>query len=286
MKVVSSDPIRQAALSHRVFDFPAKLLRGSSLLWLSTFLLGQLAFFYYLMAFYGVSIAVNDLEMWNVFEQFGVIPYIAGDTIGNFAFGFHALGAGIIAIAGGLQLVPQVRQRFPKFHRYNGRMFLLTCVTLTLSGLYLVWIRNAPPSAFNDLKTTFNGVLILACSYFVLRRVLEGDIKNHSRWAIRLYLVANGQWFLRVGVLCYLALGNLIGEANFGDPFFAFWDYAAFVAPLAVLQLYFYAKDRGGSLVQSITATFLIVLTLLMFIGIAALGALHLKIINGQPLGF
>lgn len=286
MNPLRSDLSRPVTPARRIYNLPASLLRGSAKFWLAAFLLGQFAFFYYLMGFYGVSVATQQLEMWNVFEQFGVTPYVAGDTRGNFAFGSHALGGGIIAISGALQLVPLIRQRFPIFHRWNGRIFLASCVTLTLSGLYLVWIRNEPPAVFKDLITTFNGMLILACSYFVLRRVLDKDIKNHSRWAIRLFLVANGQWFLRVGVMCYMALGNLIGEAKFGDPFFVFWDYAAFLAPLAVLQIYFYAKDKGGLFVKGITATLLMVLTLFMAVGILALGAVHLKIINEEPLGF
>lgn len=286
MNLLRSDLSRQDTPLRQIYDVPASLLRGSVRFWLAAFLLGQFAFFYYLMGFYGVSVVTQHLEMWNVFEQFGVTPYVAGDARGNVAFGSHALGGGIIAISGGLQLIPLIRQRFPSFHRWNGRIFLAACVTLTLSGLYLVWIRNEPPAAFKDLLTTFNGILVLACSYFVVRRVLDKDIKNHSRWAIRLFLVASGQWFLRVGVMCYMALGNLIGEAKFGDPFFVVWDYAAFIAPLAVLQIYFYAKDTGSSFVKGITATLLTVLTLLMTVGILALGVVHLKIINGEPLVF
>lgn len=286
MKILSSEFIPPGAPSHPVSHLSVRFLRGAALFWLAAFLLGQWAFFYYLMAFYGVSIATHNLAAWNVFQQFGVTSYVAGDAAGNFAFGSHALGAAIVSFAGAVQFVPAVRQRFPRFHRCNGRIFLLTCVILTLSGLYLVWIRKAPPSSFSELTTTLNAVLILACSYFVLRRALERDIKNHSRWAIRLYLVANGQWFLRLGVMCYMALGNLLGEASFTDGFFAYWNYAAFIAPLVILQLYLYTKDRGGVRIQTTVAALLIVLTLLMITGILVQGVLHFKIINGEPLGF
>jgi uncharacterized membrane protein len=285
MNVLGSEIIQPGATGQQP-SRPANVLTGAALFWLAVFLLGQLAFFYYLVAFYGVTIATNNLAAWNVFKQFGVTSYIPADTIGNFAFGSHALGAAIVAIAGGLQLVPAVRRRLPRFHRINGRIFLLTCVILTLSGLYLVWIRKAPPASFSELTTTLNAALILTCSYFVVRRALARDIKNHSRWAMRLYLVANGQWFLRLGVMCYMALGNLIGTASFTDGFFTYWNYAAFIIPLVVLQLYFCAKDTGQALIKHIVAALLIVLALLMSTGILAQGFLHYKIINGEPLAF
>ena len=68
------------------------------------------------MAFYGFSVINNNMEIWNRWEAMGSTPFHAGDFSGNFAFTAHAIGAGIVAFGGALQLIPQIRNSYPKFH--------------------------------------------------------------------------------------------------------------------------------------------------------------------------
>ncbi len=63
--------------------------------------------------------------------------------MGNLAVVMHVASAVIIMLAGAVQLVPQVRNRFPVFHRWNGRIYMLTAVTLSMAGLYMTWIRGS-----------------------------------------------------------------------------------------------------------------------------------------------
>jgi hypothetical protein len=249
-------------------------------------MLGQWAFFYYIAAFYGSSTFTGNFEIWNRLEALGRTPYVAGDTGGNIAYAAHALGAGIIAFGGALQLIPFIRNRFPTFHRWNGRLFLLTVTGLSLSGFYLVWIRGTSPSTLDALSTTLNGVLILAFAGLALRSAMARDISVHQRWAMRLYLVSNAQWFLRVGVFSYLVVNRAVGyDVSFSDPFFDFWRWGCFLAPIAVLQLYFLAKDRGGALTRTAMSGGLIALTLLMGVGIFAFAMFSQAMITGAPLG-
>lgn len=195
-------PITKAALS------------TSAAFWLLTALIGQWAFFYYIMAFYGVSTITGQFEVWNRLEALsGHASFRPGDSIGNTAFGAHALGAGIIAFGGALQLIPLVRRKWPAFHRWNGRVFLFTVTALSLSGFYLVFTRKAPDS-FTDWATPTNGVLILMFAALALTFALKRNIATHQRWAMRLYLVANAQWFTRVGVFAYFVISTALGRAS------------------------------------------------------------------------
>jgi hypothetical protein len=242
---------------------------------------------YYIAAHYGVSTATGDFEVWNRLEALGMgtRPYVAGDTGGNIAFGAHALGAGIIAFGGALQLLPFIRNRFPTFHRWNGRLFLLTVTGLSLSGFYLTWLRNEPPSTLQGLSTSVNGVLILSFAALTLYNAMARNIASHQRWAMRLYLVSNAQWFVRIGVFSYFVINRMLGsEASFRDPFVAFWAWGCFLVPLAVLQLYFLARDRGGAVFRIATATGLVALTAAMAIGILAFTMFSQAIITGAPL--
>ena len=265
-----------------------KALKASGMFWFVVAMLGQWAFFYYIMAFYGTSTLSGDFEVWNRLSVIsGRTSFVAGDTAGNIAFGAHALAAGIIAFGGALQLMPWIRSRFPTFHRWNGRLFLLTVTGLSLSGFYLVWVRGTSPDLVSALSTSFNGVLILSFAALALRAAIARDIAIHQRWAMRLYLVSNAQWFLRVGVFGYfivnMGLGNKVG---FSDPFLQFWTFGCYLAPIAVLQLYFLAKDRGGPLARLAAAGGLAMLTLVMGAGIFAFAMFSQAIITGAPLAF
>jgi hypothetical protein len=262
------------------------LLKASGIIWFAAAMLGQWAFFYYIAAFYGSSTVTGDFETWNRLEALGRTPYVAGDTGGNLAYLAHALGAGIIAFGGALQLMPFIRKRFPTFHRWNGRLFLFTVTGLSLSGFYLVWIRHTSPSFIEGVSTSLNGVLILAFAALALRTAMARNIAVHQRWATRLYLVSNAQWFLRVGVFSYFVINQMAGNTvSFGDPFFKFWTWGCYLVPLAVLQLYYLARDRGGALSRTAVALGLGALTLAMSVGIFAFAMFSQAIITGAPMG-
>ncbi len=261
-------------------------LSAAGVFWFAVMLVGQWAFFYYIAAFYGVSTLSGNLEIWNRLAAIGRTPFVAGDSFGNAAYASHALAAGVVALGGILQLIPWIREHAPRFHRWNGRLFVLTVVTLSLSGFYLVWVRGTSPSITEGLSTSLNGVFILTFAAFALRNAIARKIDAHRRWAMRLYLVSNAQWFLRIGFFAYFTISAAAGlEANFSDPFFSFWTWGCYLAPLAVLQVYFLAQDRAGPLIRAIAGAGLVALTLAMGAGIFAFGMFSQAIITGAPIG-
>lgn len=261
-----------------------RALDGAAAFWLAVMLLGQWAFFYYIVAFYGVTTFSGNFEAWNRLAAIGRTPYVADDLVGNLAFAAHALAAGIVAFGGALQLFPQVRARAPVFHRWNGRVFLATVTALALSGFYLVWVRGTSPRTLDGMSTTFNGVLILAFAFLALRAVLAKRITAHRRWAMRLYLVSNAQWFLRVGVFAYFLVGGALGmKVGIGDPFIQFWTFGSYLVPLAVLELYLRAKEGGRPTARASMAAALVVITLLMGAGIVGYASFSQRLISGGP---
>lgn len=261
------------------------VLSGGAAFWLLTALIGQWAFFYYIANFYGPAMATGNYEAWSVLRAMGAKGYVPGDTVGNTAFGAHALAAGIIAFGGALQLIPQIRAKAPIFHRWNGRIFLLTVVGLSLSGFYLVWGRGSPPDSFVELATTLNGLLILTFAGLAGWMAVKRKIAIHRRWAMRLYLVSNAQWFMRVGVFAWfvgnMALGNKI---SFSDPFMSIWPFGCYLVPLAVLELYLRSRDHGGPAARIAVGVLLVLLTLIMALGIFAFFMFSQRVLSGAPL--
>ena len=258
-------------------------LKYTTIFWFVTALFGQWFFFYYIMGFYGGSVLNDNMEYWNVvFERFGVTPYHAGDSVGNLAFAAHAIGAGIVAFGGALQLIPKIRNSFPKFHKVNGYLYLSTVFLLAISGFYLVWIRDPDPVELNGIGTTINGFLILGFAYLTVRLAIKKDIANHRKWALRLFFVSNAQWILRIGTFSYLVTGSMLGmKPAFGDPFFYMWTFGCYVIPLLMLQLYFYAMEKGSNRVKYATSGLLFVITMLMIMGMVGYTPFLLKVMSG-----
>lgn len=267
--------------------FANQSLKFAGMFWFVTTMLGQWFFFYYIMAFYGFSVINDNIQIWNRWEPLGSTPYHAGDFSGNLAFAAHAIGAGFVAFGGALQLIPKIRNSFPRFHKINGYVYLTTVFSLAVSGFYLVWIRDPDPIDLSGIGTTINGILILGFAYFTVRNAVKKDIASHRKWALRLFLVSNAQWILRLGVFSYLISGNLLGmKPAFGDPFFSIWTFGCFLLPLITLQLYFYAKQKGTNTVKYSASAVLCLLTILMMIGMVGFTPFLLTVMSDQPTTF
>lgn len=148
-----------------------------------------------------------------------------------------------------------------------------------------MWVRHTSPSFVEGVSTSLNGVLILAFAALALRTAMARNIAVHRRWAMRLWLVANAQWFLRVGLFAYFMIGRMLDlKLSFGDPFLRFWTFGCYLVPLAVLEIYLRVRDHGGPFARVATATLLLVLTLVMAAGIFAFGMFSQKLVTGAPL--
>lgn len=246
---------------------PDRILNRTAAAWLALALIGQWAFFGYIAAFYGPNLATGNYQAWAALSQLGATAYVAGDNTGNVVFGLHALAAGIIALGGAVQLIPQVRSRFPVFHRWNGRVYLLTVAGLALSGFWLIWVRQSGPVTTTQLWTSLDGLLILGFGVQAWRKAVARDFVSHRRWALRLYLVSNGQWFLRVGLFAYMVGAALLGVKAEPGPFLRFWAAGCLLLPLALLELYFWARARSGGWVGRLTVGAIAISGAVMVVG-------------------
>jgi uncharacterized membrane protein len=237
-------------------------LGAAGRLWFAVALIGQWAFVYYIANFYGPSTLTGHFQSWSRNTNL-VKGYVAGDTAGNVFFGAHALMAAIIAFGGAIQLIPQIRTRAIALHRWNGRLFMLTALGVAISGLYLIWVRGSNPTFLGAMATSLNGALIIAGVALAWRAALMHDISAHRRWALRAYLVANGQWFFRVGVFAVALLDRKLVE-----PFFMVWGFGCTLVPLAVLELYLRTRDSGGPRGRLVMAGGLAMISVLTALGI------------------
>jgi uncharacterized membrane protein len=242
--------------------FADKALRTSARLWLLVALIGQWVFLYYISAVYGPSSLQGNFQSWSR-NKFLIKGYVPGDTAGNLVFAAHALLAGVIAFGGTLQLLPQIRSRAMAFHRWNGRVFLVTSLGVSVSGLYMIWVRGATTSLTGSVAISLNAVVIIICAILAWRSALTHNVAAHRRWALRTFMVANGQWFFRVGLFAWIILNH--GHAG---AFFNYWGFGCYLLPLAVLEIYLRARENAAPSARFAMAVALIVCTLLTGLGI------------------
>jgi hypothetical protein len=193
--------------------------------------------------------------------------------MGNFAIAMHVGSAVVVMLAGAVQLVPRVRDHFPTFHRWNGRIYMLTAVTLSAAGVYMTWFRGSVGDLSQHIGGSLNAVVIWLCAGMALRYAMARDFKTHRRWALRLFLVASSSWFYRLAFfLTLLIFKGPVGfdPQTFTGPFPTFMSFAQYLFPLAVLEIYLRTQDRPGALRRMATAGMLFVLTLAMGVGIFA----------------
>jgi len=236
--------------------------------WFVVTVVGQLFFAFAIASFYTLTALRGDYHGWNFTHGF-----VPGVTKGNWAVVMHVASAAVIMLAGAAQLVPQIRSRFPVFHHWNGRIYMLAVVALSAAGLYMTWFRGSVGDLPQHLGGTLNAILMWLFAALALRYALARDFKTHRRWALRLFLAVSGSWFYRIGFFLAIVLNKGpfgFDPTTFTGPFPTFMSFANYLFPLAILEIYFLAQDRPGALRRMATASLLFVLTLGMVAGLFA----------------
>jgi len=242
--IVASTDVPSAHRASSRAGRPALKLAATS--WFVVAAIGQVIFAAYVLGAYGSSIVLGRFEQWNKFFPRGH-GYIPGDALGNLALLLHLSLVAVIMIGGALQLIPGLRRRWPAFHRWTGRAYLASVLIVSVGGLCLNFTREAIGTPLQDLATRINALLILGFAAMALHRARAGRIDLHRRWALRLFLVASGVWFIRLLWWLWVAIASGLGlDRNPFDGLFTIMNFAQFVLPLVVLELYFRAQDRGG----------------------------------------
>jgi hypothetical protein len=248
----------------------SKWLDYSARLWFVIMLIGQWIFVFYVAKYFGGILLENGIN--GMKETHLPHGYVEGDMLGNTAIAAHVMLAVIIIGLGPLQLIPQLRARFPLVHRYSGRLYMMTAYITSVAGLYMVWTRGVVGGSLAPIAISLDGVLIIVFATIALRYAIARKIPAHRRWALRLFMVVSAVWFFRVGLMGWYMLTGGIGIDNetFTGPTITFIYFAQMFIPLALLELYFKAKASKSTRVKKAMACLLVAATGYMAVGIFA----------------
>lgn len=236
-------------MSFKIFqpsNLTAALLRRSAAAWFIVAAVGQMAFIGFILLFYGVRTATGNFAAWN--DKPLIDGYVGGDDVGNAMFAAHVLLAAVMTLAGLMQLVPQLRQRRPRLHRWTGRIFLFLAAVMALSGVWLTLVRGTYLSSISAVAILLDAVLILVFGALALRQALKRRFDSHRQWAMRTFMAASGVWFLRVGLMGWVLVnqGPVGMTQALSGPADIVLVFGSYLIPLALLEIYF-AAGRGRS---------------------------------------
>ncbi|MGM9510922.1 DUF2306 domain-containing protein [Larkinella sp. GY13] len=247
-----------------------RILTIAATVWLVVATVGQWIFGLYILLSYGKATLTGDFERWN---QVLSHSYVEGDWKGNTVVGVHILLAAVLVIGGPLQLMPFIRQTFPRFHRWLGRTYVTTAIVVSSAGLLMVWTRGSIGDLTQQISISLQAIYIISFALLAIRSARARQFDQHRVWALRLFMVVNGVWFFRVGLMGWLLInGGPVGfdPETFTGPFLtalAVFTYAIPVS-LLVLELYFYAQKKPDKTFRLITAALIFLCTVIMAIGI------------------
>ena len=251
---------------------PDKYLNHSVKSWVAIALIGQWFFALYIFGIYALPALTGNSELtYTLSPTKGVNSESDFDS---FMFFTHILPAIFMALSGLFQLFPKIRAKYPKFHRYNGRMFFTLGFAGAITGLYLSFLGNSSLTEVSAIGIRINGLLILIAIGIAWLYAVKRNFKAHQRFAIHSFILVNGVWSFRLYLFgWYLLNQGQNGNTNKLDgPADIAISFACYLLPMAIAELYFYTQRKRNQLLTWFTVIMTTVGAILTFIGIIAAG--------------
>jgi uncharacterized membrane protein YhdT len=223
---------------------PQALLSKSVTSWLLVALIGQWLFAIYVFIVFAFPFVTGGIESVDFSTM--ITGSVDGDSLGNTILMAHLIPAIVISMGGVLQVIPQVRNNYLRFHRWNGRVFLTLGMVGALTGLYLTWGRGSRLSDIGAYGITLNGILIIVTSFFAWRYALAKRFDVHRRLAVHAFILINGVWTFRLYLMGWFVVnqGPNGNSGTLDGPADIFISYACYMLPMLVAELFFWAQRQ------------------------------------------
>jgi uncharacterized membrane protein len=155
------------------------------------------------------------------------------------AFFLHIVAGPISLIMGLIVMAERSRARFPRWHRYCGRL-QVACVLLlvTPSGLVMAYHAAAGPMAGIGLASL--AIATTVAAWLGARAAMQRRFADHRRWMWRCYLLLCSAVVLRL-------LGGLAMVTGVTTPWFdplATW--ISWLLPLTAFEFYVWIGRKSG----------------------------------------
>ena len=122
----------------------------------------------------------------------------------------HGIAGACALLLGPLQFSDRLRQRFTKFHRVAGRVYVASALVLAPLGAYIQYFqeRMGAPRSFS-VAGAVDAILLMLTTGIAFAFILQGKVQQHRQWMTRSFAVA--LVFVEVRVI-----GGVTGWENLG----------------------------------------------------------------------
>lgn len=236
------------------------LLYWSGVALVATVWVSALLFGLYILAFYVMALTDGDLSRWN-----DVLPglYEEGRPAATLGIGLHFAAGGIILILGSIQLLKGVRSRYPTFHRWTGRLYIIASIFTAVGGLSFIALEGTIGGTVMDIGFGLYGILMLLAAVETLRHAKAGRMEQHNAWAWRLYALAIGSWLYRMDYGFWFLLADGAGHtSNFQGWFDQIMDFFFYIPNLIIVELLIRGRNiASSSMMKMLTSIVLLLAT-------------------------
>ena len=206
------------------------------------------------------------MEKWN-----GILPCLYEPETGaaNAGIGVHFAAGGVILVLGFVQLIAQIRRRFPAVHRWLGRVYVVAALLAGVGGLTFILVKGTVGGAVMDIGFGLYGALMIWAAVQTIRLARGGEIERHRAWSLRLFALAIGSWLYRMDYgFWILFTGGAGHEENFRGWFDWVMMFFFYLPNLLVAEAFIRGRQRSASVGLRLTAAgFIVVANCFLLLG-------------------
>jgi uncharacterized membrane protein len=223
----------------------------------------------YIVAFYGRNYLHGTMENWNGYALPNL--YEKAYPLATAGVALHFLAGGIILVLGSIQFIEWVRQKFPVFHRWLGRVYVVACALTAIGGLTYIIVKGTIGGMVMNIGFSGYGLAMLLCAVLTMKFARDKNFDSHRAWAIRLYALAIGSWLYRMyyGFTFFSGVGW--HQSDFRGTFDIIMTFFFWVPNLLVAEFFIRSSTRQLPRWVQVSGSAL-VLTAILFI---AVGTYH-----------
>ena len=222
----------------------------AGVVWVSSAIFGA-----YILAYYGGAIPAGTMEQWNA-----TLPklYEAHTPAASAGIGLHFFAGAVLLLLGPVQLISEIRRHAPAVHRWVGRVYAFAAFAAGVGGLAFIALKGTVGGMMMNVAFAAYGALMVLAAVQTVRHGMARRIDVHRAWAIRLFALAIGSWLYRMGYGLFFAIMGAEdpGHTAAFDGWFDYvMDWAFFVPPLIVAELFIRARRGDASAIMRVGAT-------------------------------
>jgi hypothetical protein len=195
----------------------------------------------YILLFYFISFLTGNLEYWNLGKLPGLYdPHNLKSTLG---IGLHFAFGGLILVFGFIQLFQPLRNKYPAWHRWIGRIYVLSCLVTAIGGIGFILFKGTVGGRLMDIGFGIYGLLTFICAVLTWKYAIVRNLVKHREWALRLFVLAISSWLYRIeyGVILML-FGDKGHTSDFRGPVDILMHFLFYLPNLIALEIYLKGK--------------------------------------------